>query len=224
LRALRELGVWEQVDKHGYSYDSLGLRAPDPNGTLIVELDEMLTGGPDLPATAGMYRPDLARILTDRASRSVCGRGGASPRFPWCRTTGVSSWNSATPPPAGSTWSPARTGCGPGPAGRSVSTCRAGAVEPRPGRDHRRRRPRLPADRRPGGAQALEDALVLTELLRDRDDLGDDLWQSFMDRRFARAAEVVEASLVIGRWMLDGLRGDVPGLMHQVASLVQQRP
>ena len=33
LRALRELGVWAQVDKHGYSYNSLGLRAPDPNGT-----------------------------------------------------------------------------------------------------------------------------------------------------------------------------------------------
>jgi 2-polyprenyl-6-methoxyphenol hydroxylase-like FAD-dependent oxidoreductase len=61
------LGVWEQVDKNGYSYNSLGLRAPDRSGTLIVELDEMRTGGPDLPATAGMYRPDLARILTDRA-------------------------------------------------------------------------------------------------------------------------------------------------------------
>ena len=67
LRALRNLGVWDQVDKHGYSYNSLGLRAPDPNGTLIAELDEMRTGGPDLPATAGMYRPDLARILVDRA-------------------------------------------------------------------------------------------------------------------------------------------------------------
>ena len=76
MRALRELGVWEQVDKHGYSYDSLGLRAPDPNGTLIVELDEMRTGGPDLPATAGMYRPDLARILMDRAIEV-----GARPRL-----------------------------------------------------------------------------------------------------------------------------------------------
>lgn len=27
----------------------------------------MLGGGPDLPATVGMYRPDLARLLTDRA-------------------------------------------------------------------------------------------------------------------------------------------------------------
>jgi len=76
LRALRELGVWEQAEKLGYSYDSLGLRAPDPNGTLIVELDEMRTGGPDLPATAGMYRPDLARLLMERAIEV-----GAKPRL-----------------------------------------------------------------------------------------------------------------------------------------------
>ena len=48
---------------------------------------------------------------------------------------------------------------------------RAGTVEPRPGRDHRRRRPCLSTDRGQGGAQALEGALVLTELLRDRDDV-----------------------------------------------------
>ena len=45
-----------------------------------------------------------------------------------------------------------------------------------------------------------------------------------MDRRFARAAEVVEASLQLGRWLQDGVRGDVPGLMHRVATLVQARP
>ena len=75
-----------------------------------------------------------------------------------------------------------------------------------------------------GGAQALEDALVVTELLCDRDVVDDDLWQTFMDRRFARAAEVVEASLQLGRWLQDGVRGDVPGLMHRVATLVQARP
>ena len=51
----------------GYAFNSLGLRAPDPQGTLIVEFPDVRTGGPDLPATVGMYRPDLARILTDRA-------------------------------------------------------------------------------------------------------------------------------------------------------------
>jgi len=80
LRALRILGVWDQVDKHGYSYNSLGLRAPDPIRTLIAELDEMRTGGPDLPATAGTNRPDLARILADRAVEvGVRPRLGVSP-------------------------------------------------------------------------------------------------------------------------------------------------
>jgi hypothetical protein len=41
---------------------------------------------------------------------------------------------------------------------------------------------------------------------------------------FARAAAVVDASLQLGRWLQDGVRGDVPGLMHRVATLVQTRP
>jgi 2-polyprenyl-6-methoxyphenol hydroxylase-like FAD-dependent oxidoreductase len=68
LRALRRLGVWDEVQAHGYAFDTLGLRAPDPHGTLIAELDDIRTGGPDLPATAGMHRPELARILLDRAA------------------------------------------------------------------------------------------------------------------------------------------------------------
>jgi 2-polyprenyl-6-methoxyphenol hydroxylase-like FAD-dependent oxidoreductase len=67
LRVLRQLGVWDEVQEHGYAFDTLGLRAPDPNGTLVAELDDVRTGGPDLPATVGMYRPTLARILVDRA-------------------------------------------------------------------------------------------------------------------------------------------------------------
>ncbi|WP_406022552.1 FAD-dependent monooxygenase [Nocardioides sp. NBC_00850] len=67
LRVLRDLGVWEQVRAEGYGYDTLGLRAPDPAGTLLVELEDHRTGGPDLPATMGMYRPALARILLERA-------------------------------------------------------------------------------------------------------------------------------------------------------------
>jgi 2-polyprenyl-6-methoxyphenol hydroxylase-like FAD-dependent oxidoreductase len=68
LRVLRRLGVWDRVRERGYAFDSLGLRAPDPRGSLIAELDDARTGGPDLPATLGMYRPDLARILLDRAA------------------------------------------------------------------------------------------------------------------------------------------------------------
>jgi hypothetical protein len=74
------------------------------------------------------------------------------------------------------------------------------------------------------GSSPVEDALVLTELLRDRDDVDDELWGTFMDRRFARAAEVVEASLQLGRWLQDGVRADVPGLMQRVATLVQAQP
>ncbi|MEU4453461.1 FAD-dependent monooxygenase [Nocardioides sp. NPDC023903] len=76
LRVLRDLGVWEQVRAEGYGYDTLGLRAPDPAGTLLVELEDHRTGGPDLPATVGMYRPALARILLDRAVAA-----GAKVRF-----------------------------------------------------------------------------------------------------------------------------------------------
>jgi 2-polyprenyl-6-methoxyphenol hydroxylase-like FAD-dependent oxidoreductase len=54
LRVLRSLGVWDQLQEHGYAFDTLGLRAPDPDGTLIVQLDDNRTGGPDLPATLGM--------------------------------------------------------------------------------------------------------------------------------------------------------------------------
>ncbi len=68
LRVLRQLGVWDEVRAHGYAFDTLGLRAPDPAGTLIVALDDHHTGGPELPCTLGMYRPTLARILADRVA------------------------------------------------------------------------------------------------------------------------------------------------------------
>jgi 2-polyprenyl-6-methoxyphenol hydroxylase-like FAD-dependent oxidoreductase len=68
LRVLRQLGVWDEVRAAGYAFDSLGLRAPDPAGTLLVELPDVRSGGPDLPATMGMPRPILARILIGRAT------------------------------------------------------------------------------------------------------------------------------------------------------------
>jgi 2-polyprenyl-6-methoxyphenol hydroxylase-like FAD-dependent oxidoreductase len=324
LRALRILGVWEQVARHGYFYDSLGLRAPDANGTLIVELDEMRTGGTDLPATAGMYRPDLARILADRAVEvGVRTRLGISPvslvqdndgvdvefddghldRYDlvigadgvrsWTRQaigidvqttpTGMGIWRVFTRRPASVTRTDLYYGgpsyiagyCPTGPDSlyayvvekaqdrfsttpdeklsiiRDLVAAYHGPwdeirdsitdaatvnytwfethVVPAPwnrGRvviigDAAHVCPPTVAQ---GGAQALEDALVLTELLSDRDDLDDELWSEFMDRRFARAAEVVEASLQLGRWLQDGVRGDVPGLMHRVATLVSAQP
>ena len=68
LRVFRQLGVWDQVREAGYTFEGLGLRAPDPTGTLVADLPAMKTGGPDLPDAMGMPRPELARILLDRAA------------------------------------------------------------------------------------------------------------------------------------------------------------
>lgn len=76
LRVLRALGVWPDLRERGYAFDTLGLRAPDPAGSLIMELTDVRTGGPDLPATLGVYRPTLAGILLDRAAEA-----GAKVRF-----------------------------------------------------------------------------------------------------------------------------------------------
>jgi 2-polyprenyl-6-methoxyphenol hydroxylase-like FAD-dependent oxidoreductase len=74
LRILRDLGVWDEISASGYAFDVLGLRAPD--GTLIAEIPDARTGGPDLPATLGMNRPDLAAALAG-AVRDA----GANTRF-----------------------------------------------------------------------------------------------------------------------------------------------
>jgi 2-polyprenyl-6-methoxyphenol hydroxylase-like FAD-dependent oxidoreductase len=68
LRELRRLGVWDAVLAAGYPFDSLGLRAPDPVGTLLAEIPDARTGGPGLPATLGLPRPALARIMANRAT------------------------------------------------------------------------------------------------------------------------------------------------------------
>jgi 2-polyprenyl-6-methoxyphenol hydroxylase-like FAD-dependent oxidoreductase len=80
LRELRSLGVWEQVRAEGYAFDVTGIRAPDPAGTVVAEIPDAKTGGPDLPAVMGMPRPELARILLDRATEvGVKVRFGAAP-------------------------------------------------------------------------------------------------------------------------------------------------
>lgn len=66
LRVLRDLDVYDAVAARGYPFDVLGLRAPD--GTVLAEFPDARTGGDDLPATLGMPRPDLARVLVDRAA------------------------------------------------------------------------------------------------------------------------------------------------------------
>ncbi|HEU0103369.1 MAG TPA: FAD-dependent monooxygenase [Mycobacteriales bacterium] len=69
LRVLHEVGVWDEVSAEGYPFDVLGLRAPDPHGTLLVQIPDARTGGPDLPATLGLHRPTLARVLAERAEK-----------------------------------------------------------------------------------------------------------------------------------------------------------
>ena len=46
----------------------LELRAPGPDAQVIAQIPDAPTGGPEYPATVGMYRPDLARILADRVA------------------------------------------------------------------------------------------------------------------------------------------------------------
>ena len=64
LRVLREVGVWGDLRAQGYSFDSLGIRAPD--GSLLHVGDDLRTGGPELPATLGTDRAQLQRLLIDR--------------------------------------------------------------------------------------------------------------------------------------------------------------
>lgn len=76
LRVLKDLGVWGEVEAHGYGFNVTGIRIPDPHGTVVAEIPDVQIGGPDLPATLGMPRPELARILIDRAAAV-----GATVRF-----------------------------------------------------------------------------------------------------------------------------------------------
>ena len=70
LRVFGELGVWDEVRAAGYPFDVTGIRAPDPAGTIVAEIEDARTGGPDYPAVLGMPRPELARILLERARRA----------------------------------------------------------------------------------------------------------------------------------------------------------
>lgn len=74
LRVLREIGAWDVAEQDGFGFHSTGIRLPD--GTLLVELDDIKTGGPDLPATMGMERRKLAKVLVDSATAA-----GAALRF-----------------------------------------------------------------------------------------------------------------------------------------------
>lgn len=320
LRVLRQLGVWEQVREHGYAFDTLGLRAPDADGSLIMQIDDARTGGDDLPATVGMYRPTLARILLDRAVEvgakvrfgttftsldqddegvDVTFADGATGRYDlvigadgirsWTRrhlgvnletrSTGMGIWRIFAPRPVSVTRTDLYYG-GPcyiaGYCPTSEDTLYAYLVEdaedrselsPHEALDVMRslaeayhgpwdeiresmtdptkvnytwfethfldapwNRGRVvlvgdaahscPPTLAQGAAQALEDAVVLTELLLAADGLTDQLWTDFAARRTERARTVVEASLQLGEWLLAHEQGDVPGLMARTAHML----
>ncbi|MGV9194026.1 FAD-dependent monooxygenase [Microbacterium sp. MC2] len=74
-----------------------------------------------------------------------------------------------------------------------------------------------------GAAQALEDALVLTELLVAADEIDQGLWDAFHARRLPRATAVVEASAQLGQWQLEHNRdADAGGLIFGIAQQMAQ--
>jgi len=322
LRELRRLGVLDAVLAAGYPFSSVGMRAPDPAGTLLAEFPDGRTGGPDLPGTVGLPRPALARIMADRAVAAgarlrlgtaasalsqdgdcvdVTFSDGSAGRYDL--VIGADGIRSATRRMIGIADEPRPTGMGIfrafGPRPASVTrtdlyyggpayiagycptgedTLYAYLVEDAQDRSAQSPAERLAAMRElaaayhgpwdeiratltdpdatnytlfealvvpapwnrgrvvligdaahacpptlaQGGAQALEDAAVLTELLLSHDALDDALWAAFTARRFDRARTVVEASVQLGQWQLDHVQGDLPGLMGTITALVSK--
>jgi 2-polyprenyl-6-methoxyphenol hydroxylase-like FAD-dependent oxidoreductase len=78
-----------------------------------------------------------------------------------------------------------------------------------------------------GAAMSLEDASVLAEMLS-----GEQAWSSldalltaYYERRIDRVRTVVEASVQLGQWQLDGVRdADAPGLMARTMSVLKEAP
>jgi 2-polyprenyl-6-methoxyphenol hydroxylase-like FAD-dependent oxidoreductase len=322
LRELRSLGVWDQVHAAGYAFDVTGFRAPDPAGTVLFEVPDAKTGGPDLPAVMGMPRPELAHILADRATEvgvklrlgttfteltqdengvDVTFSDGSTGRYDvvvgadgvrsWTRralginletkSVGMGIWRAFGPRPASVT----RTDLYYGGPSFIAGYCPTGenslyayivedaqdrsALSPEeqlatmkqlsqayhgpwdeiretltdPSRvnytwfethvlDVPWNRGRVvligdaahtcPPTIAQGGAMALEDAVVLAELLTDRTTLDQDLWDAFHARRYERAKTVVDASNQLAQWQLEHVQGDIPSLMRSIAMLTSQ--
>lgn len=322
LRVFDRLGVWEQVKQACYSFDQTGLRAPGPDAPVIAQIPDARTGGPDYPAVAGMYRPDLARILADRATAlgarihygatvtnftqdadgvDVTLSDGSTGRYDLLigadglhsdirkqlgievepERTGMGIWRAFVPRPREVTQTDLYYG-GPvyiaGYCPTSEEMMYAYLVEPAqdrqlspeqgvevmkelskayggPWNEIREslgeasrvnytwftkhvvpdawNRGRVviigeaahscPPTIAQGAAQAAEDALVLSELLLERDAVDQSLWDEFHARRLPRATEVVEASVQLGQWQIDHVQdADVPGLMRRISMLVSQ--
>ena len=320
LRVLRQLGVWDEVAAAGYAFNTVGLRAPD--GTLLAEIEDARTGGPDLPATVGMYRPTLARILTDKAEAAgaklryatavaslaqdadgvdvtfsdatrsrydlAIGADGVRSQIRsllgielTTRPTGMGIWRVFTSRPASVTrtdlyyrgycyiagYCPtaddslyaylvedAQDRAGLAPAGRLAVMRELASHYHGPWEDIRdvmtdpgtinytrfethllpspwnRGRVVLIGDAvhtcpptiAQGAALALEDAAVLADILLSAETLNQATFDVLTHRRYDRVHTVVDASVQLGQWMLDGVDGDVPALMGKVLGLVSQ--
>ncbi|MFF4584975.1 FAD-dependent oxidoreductase [Streptomyces sp. NPDC001388] len=76
-----------------------------------------------------------------------------------------------------------------------------------------------------GAAMSLEDASVLAELLTTRETWDDRLLTDYRARRLPRVRMVVDASVQLGQWLLDGVRdADVPGLMSRTMNALKETP
>ena len=323
IRILRELGVLDECVARGWTSEGLVLRAPfAPDATVIARLPNHRSGGPDLPASMGMYRPDLARILMARAERAGVktrfsqtiqelaqdGTGvdvrftdGSTGRYDlvvgadgvrsWTRrmlqvpletrSVGMGIWRVFAPRPAEVENSEFYYGgpcyiAGYTPTGHD--SLYAVLVEDAQDRTtltpeekvaivrglsesyhgpwdeiresitdpekihytwfeehlldspwHRGRVVLIgdavhtcPPTLAQGGAQALEDASVLAEMLTAAETLDDDLLTAFAARRHDRVQAVVDASMQLARWQLAHEQGDVPALMGRIAALTSQ--
>ena len=321
LRIFRQLGIWDEIATKGFAFSELGFRAPDPAGTVLAVVDDVRTGGEDLPATLGMYRPDLADALrrcalnagarisygkkvkgVEQDSSSVTVITDDGDRLSYDLLIGADGLHSVVRPAIGIMTEPQLTGMGiwrafverPADVVRTDLTyggpcfiagyCPTGndsmyaylveeaqerSVEEGPkvmaalaaayggpwkeiaaSLDHSARinytrftahlvdgpwnRGRAviigdaahscPPTIAQGAALAVEDAAVLAELLITGTTLDDTLWAAFTERRLERARTVVEGSVRMGQWMLDGqIRdADVAGLIGSVSATVSQ--
>ena len=322
LRVLDALGLLDSCVARGYPFSSVAIRAPDSRATVLAELESFRTGGPELPAALGMYRPDLARILMSAAEAA-----GASMRFAttlgammqdehgvevefsdgshgrYDLVIGADGVRSSTRRMMGVSLDTTPVGLGvwrifasrPAEVTRAElyygGRCSTAGYTPtsehslyaylyEPMQDRRSLSPAeqlalvrglassyhgpwdairesmtdparihyavleshllgtpwnrgrivligdaahtFPPSLAQGAAMALEDAAVLAELLLDNETLDDELWAAFAERRQERVRAIVDWSLQLCRWQLDGERGDVPALTARVTQLVSQ--
>jgi 2-polyprenyl-6-methoxyphenol hydroxylase-like FAD-dependent oxidoreductase len=323
LRILDHLDVWERARESAFPFDGLVLRAPGPDAPVIAAFPEVKTGGPGFPAGAGMYRPDLNRIMYARALElgvnvmfaasvddltdhgdtvevSVNGESvgtydllvGADGLHSTVRSligitarpqpTGMGAWRAIVSRPEEVTSSELYYGGQVYIAGYTPisddsmyaflvnKAADHFAIAPQEGIEIMRRESlayggpweairadlsaqslvnytwftshivdgawnrgrsviigdaahSCPPTIAQGAAQALEDAHVLAELLLTRTAIDEDLWAHFHARRGDRARAIVEASVQLGQWQIDGVHdADTAGLIVGIATLVAE--